>query len=139
MMTIVNDSASPSIPAAFSPASMFRRVRIIANGSAINEDVELYGRCHQMFSFILPPDELRNRISEEWGNAATAATLTAPGDGQQIAAGGSRILLCQLMSPFHIQGQYIPLNFMPVVLELELGDVDAALSGTDLNWHIERP
>jgi hypothetical protein len=60
MMTIVNDSASPSIPAAFSPASMFRRVRIIANGSAINEDVELYGRCHQMFSFLLPPDELRN-------------------------------------------------------------------------------
>jgi hypothetical protein len=139
MMTIVNNSASPLIPAALSPASMFRRLRLIANGSAIIEDVELYGRCHQLFSFMLPPDELRNRISEEWGNSATAATLTSPGAGQQIAAGESRIVLCQLMSSFLNQGKCIPLSFLPVVLELELADVDAALSGTDINWHVERP
>jgi hypothetical protein len=139
MMTIVNNSANPLIPAALSPASMFRRMRVIANGSAIIEDVELYGRCHQLFSFMLPPDELRNRISEEWGNSATAATLTAPGAGQQIAAGESRVVLCQLMSSFLNQGKYIPLSFLPVVLELELADADAALSGTDINWHVERP
>jgi hypothetical protein len=43
------------------------------------------------------------------------------------------------MSPFLNQGKYIPLNFIPVVLELQLGDADAALSGTGLDWHIERP
>jgi hypothetical protein len=138
-MTLVNNSASALIPAAVSPACMFRRMRIIASGSAIIEDVELYGRCHKLFSFLTSPEELRVRVSEEWGNSATESTLHSPAAGQQIAPGESRTILCQLMSSFLNQGKYIPLGFIPVVIELELGEADAALSGTSLDWHIERP
>jgi hypothetical protein len=139
MMTIVNAHASePMTPKTLSPASVFRRMRIIANGSAIVEDVE-YGRCHQLFSFLQSPDELRNRVSEEWGNGTTDPTLSVPGTGQPIGAGKSRVVLCQLMSSFLNQGKYIPLGMLPVVVELELGDLDAALDGTELNWYIEKP
>jgi hypothetical protein len=92
-----------------------------------------------MFSFPSDPVELRNMLSQGLGNSATTAKLTGPGAGQQIAPGESRVVLCQLMSSFLNQTKYIPLNFIPIVLRLELGDIDAALSGTDLNWHIERP
>ena len=86
-MTIVNGGASSITPTACSPASMFRRLRVIANGGATLEDAEQYGRCQQMFSLLLPPDELRCRITEEWGNTSTNASLGSPGGGQPIPAG----------------------------------------------------
>jgi hypothetical protein len=31
---------------------MFRRVRVIGNGSAMIEDIEEYGRVHEIFSLL---------------------------------------------------------------------------------------
>ena len=52
-MTIHNATANPLRPVVDSPASMFRRVRLIGNGSAMIEDIEEYGRVHEMFSLLL--------------------------------------------------------------------------------------
>ena len=46
---------------------MFRRVRIIANGSAVLEDIEEYGRVFQLFSELLPPQRRFNNMAEAWG------------------------------------------------------------------------
>jgi hypothetical protein len=138
-MRLVNLTANALVPKTISPASIFRRMRIIANGSAIIEDVELFGRCTEMFSFLLPPDEIRNKVTEEWGSSLTNATMAAPAAGQQIPGNEARVLVVQLMSSFLSQGRYIPLNFIPVVIELELGETTDALGGTSPDWHIERP
>ena len=50
-----------------SPASMFRRMQVIANGSAVIEDIEEYGRVHQMFSELLPAQRRFNNTAESWG------------------------------------------------------------------------
>ena len=47
--------------------------------------------------------------------------------------------MCTLLSPFLNQGKYIPLNMVPVVLELEVGEYDFAFSGTGNTWEIFRP
>jgi hypothetical protein len=138
-MTLVNLGPNPMIPTSISPASLFRRLRILASGSSVLEDVENYHRTHEMMAFLMPPDQIRNRITEEWGNANPTATLHVPGVGQPIPAGESRVVIFQLMSSFLAQGKYIPLNYIPVVIELECGDLDSALTGTALNWQIERP
>ena len=46
VMTIQNQSTNTLVPICDSPASMFRRMRLICNGSAVVEDVEEYSRVH---------------------------------------------------------------------------------------------
>ena len=53
-------------PIVDSPASMFRRLRVIANGSAVMEDIEEYARVHQLFSELLPSQRRYNNITEAW-------------------------------------------------------------------------
>jgi hypothetical protein len=138
-MTIVNLSANALIPFANSPASLLRRMRIIGLGSAMLEDIEHFGRTHEMFSMFLSPEELRNRITEEWGSSTANATLGTPGAPQEIPAGQARTVMCQLSSSFLSQGKYLPLSFLPIVIELELDDATAAMDGVAIDWQIERP
>ena len=52
VFTLHNATANPLVPICDSPASMFRRLRVIGNGSAMIEDIEEYGRVHEMFSML---------------------------------------------------------------------------------------
>ena len=53
--TLTNLHATSALdPICDSPAGMFRRVRIIANGSSVIEDIEDYGRVSQMFTYLSP-------------------------------------------------------------------------------------
>ena len=52
VFTLHNARSVDLIPVTDSPASMFRRVRLIGNGSAMIEDIEEYGRVHEMFSLL---------------------------------------------------------------------------------------
>jgi hypothetical protein len=52
IMTIHNAKATSLIPVVDLPVSMFRRIRLIGNGFAMIEDIEEYGRVHQMFSLL---------------------------------------------------------------------------------------
>ena len=126
-------------PIVDSPASMFRRMRIIANGSAVVEDIEEYGRCHQLFSTLLPSQRRYNDVAESWGGKNTACTLTAPTSVDDLPADSTRTVLVHLMSSFLSQGKYLPLNMVPLTIELELGDTDDCFSGSGNTWEISRP
>jgi hypothetical protein len=53
VMTIHNARGDQALePVTDSPASMFRRVRLIGNGSAMIEDIEEYGRVLEIFSLL---------------------------------------------------------------------------------------
>jgi hypothetical protein len=64
-------------PICVSPACMFRRVRVIANGSAVIEDIAEYGRCYQVFSELLPPQRRFSNLAEAWGGPSTTVELTS--------------------------------------------------------------
>ena len=126
-------------PLVDSPASMFRRLRILCNGSGVVEDVEQYNRVHQMFSQLLPSQRRMNNITESWGGSNAASTLSAAGAGASIPADSERTVVVHLMSSFLSQGKMIPLSLIPAVLELELGELNDCFSGDANKWEISRP
>ncbi len=139
---ITNLHVSGSLaPITDSPASMFRRMRVIANGSAVIEDIEDYGRVHQLFSELLPAQRRYNNTAESWGGANLASGLDSPVHIAPIEADCERTVCVHLMSSFLGQGKMIPLSMVPVILELELGDMDDCFLGGagDNAWEISRP
>ncbi len=130
---------NPLTPLCDSPASMFRRLRILCNGSGVVEDIEQYDWVHQMFSELLPSQRRMNNICESWGGSNAPSTLSAPGAGAPIAADSERTVVVHLMSSFLSQGKMIPLSLIPAVLELELGDLNDCFDGTTNKWEISRP
>ena len=85
-------------PIVDSPASMFRRLRVIANGSAVLEDIEEYARVHQLFSELLPSQRRYNNITEAWGGAFIASGLDSPVHPDPIAGDTERTVVVHLMS-----------------------------------------
>ena len=139
LMTITNTHASsPLVPIAVSPACMFRRVRIIANGSAVLEDIEDYGRVFQLFSELLPPQCRFTNLSETWGSVESSPTLGTPESFDNIVALASRTVCVDLLSSFLSQGKLSPLTMLPITIEIELGDQNDAFS-SDVAWEITRP
>ena len=114
-------------------------MRIIANGSAEIEDIDEYSRVFEIFHTLLPADRRGNDVTETWGAAAVEHRLDDPVNQLSLPAGKSRRVVCQLLSPFLNQGKFIPLNMIPAVLELEVGEADYAFSGTGNTWQIFRP
>ena len=140
IMTIHNAKGTSLIPVVDSPASMFRRVRLIGNGSAMIEDIEEYGRVHQMFSLLQSSGRRYNVHAEGWGSEKIhTATFDSPGDPDPIPGNKSRTVVVKLLSSFLTQGKAIPLNMVPVVIELELAGADEAFRGTGNEWYITQP
>ena len=126
-------------PIAVSPACMFRRVRLIANGSAVLEDIDNYGRTYQLMSELLPCQRRMNDMGETWGGGNTPHTFDSPDLDDAIAGDSSRQVCVQLMSSFLSQGKMIPLTMLPLTIELELGGANDAFAGAANNWQITRP
>jgi hypothetical protein len=64
----------------YTPAFMFRRVRVIGNGSAMIEDIEEYGRVHELFARLRSSAQRYNDHAEGWGiTPAHDCTLNNPG------------------------------------------------------------
>jgi len=119
---------------------MFRRLRIIGSGSATIEDVEDYSRVHEMFSLLQSSNRRYNQHAEGWGSSdVVASTFNDPGRPDPIPGNSARTVVVKLMSSFLTQGKKIPLNMAPIVLELEIGEADAAFDGTGNDWYISRP
>ena len=136
---IQNNTANALHPVTDSANGLIRRLRLIANGSAIIEDIEEYSRGSQMFSELLPSARRYNDICETWGATGAAASLNMPFVADPIPGHSSKTVVVHLLSSFLSQGKNIPLNMMPLVIELELDDMDRAFAGTDNDWVITRP
>ena len=140
IFTITNNKANGTLqPIVDSPASMLRRARVIANGSAVLEDIEEYGRVYQLFSEMLPAQRRYNNISESWGATNATGTLNGPFTVDAIPADSSRQVCVTLLSSFLSQGKMVPLSMVPITIELELDDADAAFSSSGNDWEITRP
>jgi len=119
---------------------MIRRLRIIANGSAVIEDIESYNRVFQMFSELLPPQRRFTNSLEAWGDQdGHQGTLGLPQSTQDIPADSSRQVCVQLLSSILSQGKLLPLAMLPLTIELELDDVNAAFQGSSNDWTVTRP
>jgi hypothetical protein len=141
VMTIHNSHAqNPLEPICDTPASMFRRVCVIGNGSAMIEDIEEYGRVHEIFSLLQSSGRRYNDHAEGWGSEdAHPATFNDPGPAHPIPKSAARTVVIRLLSSFLSQGKAIPLNMVPLVLELELADADQAFRGLGNSWYITQP
>ena len=100
-------------PNTHSPASLFRRLRVLCGGVEV-ADTQDYGRVHQMFASFLPAQRRAEDAIEEWGsvygaaagapgNLGPAATLTNPFAAFPIAPGTQRRVL---RSP--LKGNFFP-------------------------------
>lgn len=129
-------------PLTDSPASMFRRLRIIANGSSVIEDIEEYSRVFQLFMELLPSQRRYNAIAENWGSSSGSDhSLDKPlGTIDPIPPDSSRQLIVTLLSPFLSQGKMLPLSMLPLTIEIELDDALTAFgTGLSESWSITRP
>ena len=62
---IENTHASQALnPVVASPASLFKRMRIIADGSAEIEGIDGYARCFELFHTLLPSNRRANDVTE---------------------------------------------------------------------------
>jgi hypothetical protein len=104
------------------------------------EDIEEYGRVHEMFSLLQSSSRRYNALAEGWGSTDEhTATFDNPGDPDPIPGNSARTLVIKLLSSFLTQGKAIPLNMVPVVVEIELGGADDAFSGSGNSWYITQP
>jgi hypothetical protein len=140
VFTLHNATANPLRPVVDSPASMFRRMRVIGNGSAMIEDIEEYGRTVELFSLLQSSARRYNARAESWGSTdLVSSTFNDPGRSDPIPGNSARTVVVKLLSSFLSQGKMIPLNMVPVVIELELAGADDAFDGTGNSWYITQP
>ena len=119
---------------------MIRRLRIIANGSAVIEDIEDYGRVFQLFSELLPPQRRFTNKLENWGGTnGHQGTLGVPDSSDPIPANSSRQVCVQLLSSILSQGKLLPLAMLPLTIEMELADINDAFQGSSNQWTVTRP
>ncbi len=76
--TLTNLALTTLDPIAVTPACLFRRVRIIANGSAVIEDIDNYARVYQLMSELLPCQRRMNDTAEAWGGQQLQPHLHGP-------------------------------------------------------------
>ena len=105
IFTLTNLATTALDPITVSPACMFRRVRLIANGSAVLEDIDNYGRAYQLMSELLPCQRRMSDMGETWGGGNSPHTFTDPALDDPIPGDSSRQVCAQLMSSFLSQGR----------------------------------
>jgi hypothetical protein len=93
-----------------------------------------------MFSLLQSSERRYNAHTEGWGTEKIhTATFDSPGDPDPIPGNKARTVVVKLLSSFLTQGKAIPLNMVPVVIELEIAGADEAFRGTGNEWYITQP
>ena len=109
------------------PHAFFSRVRILINGTQV-EDISEYARVHEMFDCFSSTDNVDNSYAigfgNNWKNEVYSQDLTTTTTSVvAIPAGSSMTVMfkpcCGL---FNTIRKYLPLQIMPIVIELSLVD-----------------
>ena len=120
--------------AAFAPC-FFRRIRVIAGGTVVN-DIDYANReANMMFNFA--PKAKRENMEIMMGKRGTVI-------------GASKTFGIPLLAPLFMQEKMLPLNFMNMTIEFELvdqvsdiqmktADLPAGVTGQGTSFHIEEP
>ena len=108
-----NSSGSDKIhPIVANGWGLFKRLRILCGGQII-EDIDNYGRLHQMFHLMKPSEKRKNDGIEGFGDWDDTVSDT-------IDNGKTRTIGFTPMSGLFSQGKYLPIRYAPIQIELEL-------------------
>ena len=66
-MNVHNDDDAGIVPLVAGPWGMFRRMRLLCGGQIV-EDMDQYGRLHEMFHMMKPTEKRNNDAIEGFGN-----------------------------------------------------------------------
>ena len=97
---------------------LFKRLRILCGGQTI-EDIDNYGRLHQMFHLMKPTEKRGNDMIEGFG-------VWDDSGSDSMDLNKTRTVGFTPMSGLFSQGTYLPIRYAPIQIELEL-----VSSGTD--------
>jgi hypothetical protein len=105
------------------PYAFFSRFRLMV-GSVVCEDIVDYGRTHSMFHTLTSQNNRLNDKIEGFGRTCFDTYYDGEGNlvynKEGITPGTSKRVCFKLLSGLFSQYKYIPLQFCPIVLELEL-------------------
>ena len=131
------------------PWTFFRRLTNKCGGTTI-EDIDYYGRTHEMFHKLLPKDVRKNEVDEGFGFELNLSKWIRDKDYRVVetpTSGSVRINQHRTVSFKPLAGLFnqpkmIPLQFCPLTIELELVDnaldplvETVTLGATDGNAH----
>ena len=129
--TVNNKDATNAMTLLSSGNEYFRRVRVMVK-SAVVEDIDQYNRYAQMFQNFESEGVNRNKAiegSRQWDDWEASAP-------EEIPASGKRNMSVKLLSGLLNQEKWIPLNWCPVELELELVNNVADCQTGSTDWDL---
>ena len=109
---VTNNSSDPIYPIVANGWGLFKRMRVLCGGQII-EDIDNYGRLHQLFHMMKPSEKRSNDSIEGFGDWSDSVS-----DG--IDAGKTRTIGFTPMSGLFSQGKYLPIRYASIQIELEL-------------------
>lgn len=127
MFNVQNDEtdAAKRLRPLSGPHSFFRRLRVLCGGQVV-EDIDNYNRVHEMMNTLVSKHSRQNEDGEAFGlrwNAHDWINSQVDTDNfKGIAQGESQTVLFKPLSGLLNQPKYLPIRYMPLVLELELVD-----------------
>ena len=102
------------------PFCFFSRLRILI-GSVVAEDINDYSRCHTLYQTLTSTNNRQSDSIEGFGRRWSDAVPPYSTDNVEGLRGGkSKRVTMKLLSGLLSQYKYLPLQFCPIVLELEL-------------------
>lgn len=138
MFTINNRSTTASLQPYQGPWTCWGRVRLLSQGREI-ENIPLYGRHHELFGYQL------QTFQDQWAESSvcglggswasfsdTAITGSQPKTGK-IEAGERAVCMHRLHLSLFSTAKILPVRFMPLEVELQLGDADDWLAPAPLS------
>ena len=145
--TATETDGGPMLRPVGQPHLFFKRLRVLAGGQVV-EDIQDFGRNSELIASLANEFVRDNNDIQGFGARFDSSRVQAVNDSRvidptnltaselldgiksylpQIKAGKSKIVnfkpLCGLLN----QDKFLPLKFVPIVLELELGDSDDAI------------
>ncbi len=139
---LANTHASTALQLADGPHTLFSRVRLFIGGTLV-EDLDAYGRSHQLFRrLLMPKDWVENDAIE---SGLQSYQEGAPGSvspniaEQQLAAGKYAMFNFAPLLGVMQCGKYLPIRLSGgMQLELTLGDAaDGVVAGSSTSYEIQ--
>jgi hypothetical protein len=117
MFDVVNGEPSKKLRVAGRPHCFFRRLRIIAGGTII-EDIDQFNRVSELFHILQSPQSRVNDSMEGFGHNHKLMEMNSPDKFQGFDSYQTVMFkpLCGILS----QTKYLPLRYTPLEFELEL-------------------
>ena len=121
--TLQNPDSSKNLRTQGYPWGFFRRLRILAGGQII-EDIDNYNRVHHMYHLLQNPLLRYADAAENFGIIPDSWRETTPTtlDYHGIKPGQGQVVMFTLLSGLLNQDKYLPIRYMPLIIELELVD-----------------